>query len=406
MQAMLFFILSFCLLSAGNAAHISIDVKNMPIVDVIELFANVMHENIIVNPKIDGEATLHLQHAQAVPAFDLFLAIHGLSKWRAGEVTYVATREELIKYQTDEKKWHATLLSAMPRITKIWQLKYAKAKDLGALLQGEKTALLSSRGRLRVDERTNIICVQDVQPRIDLINKMIKRLDVPVQQIAIYARLASIDSDFEQELGISFEQRNLSQDKDPASSNHLMKERGQYRLAIVKLAEGAIIDVKLSALENAGHAELISTPSLFTANQQTASIEAGEEVPYQEISESGGTAITFKKAVLGLKVTPQVLPGNKVLLQLQINQDRPSSRLVLGVPTISTRQLSTQVLVKTGETAILGGIYETDREKVQQRFPILSCIPIIGWLFKQQNMRKSKRELLIFVTPKIITWQT
>src|SRR5262249_7616242 len=156
------------------------------------------------------------------------------------------------------------------------------------------------------------------------------------------------------------------------------------------------------ALQNAGHAELISSPSLFTANQQLASIEAGEEVPYQEVSESGGTAIVFKKAVLGLKVTPQVLPGKNILLHLQINQDKPNNKMIHGMPRINTRKMITNFKVKSGQTIVLGGIYETNREDGQSGLPFLSSIPGFGWLFGQENIRRSKRELLIFVTPEIV----
>jgi type IV pilus assembly protein PilQ len=173
-------------------------------------------------------------------------------------------------------------------------------------------------------------------------------------------------------------------------------------LSVLKLANGSFLDMQLAALENEGHGELISSPSLFTANQQTASIESGEEIPYQEVSKSGATGIVFKKAVLSLKVTPQIMPGNHVLLQLQVNQDKPNNRMVLGVPAISTRQISTHILVKSGQTVVLGGIYETNKEKGQQRIPFLGKIPIIGWLFGQRNVSENKRELLIFVTPKII----
>ena len=161
--------------------------------------------------------------------------------------------------------------------------------------------------------------------------------------------------------------------------------------------------MELSALENEGHGELISSPSLFTANQQTAFIESGEEIPYQEISRSGATGVAFKKAVLSLRVTPQVMPGNQVLLQLQINQDKPSNRVVLGVPAIATRQISTHILIKSGQTIVLGGIYEENKENQQQGIPFLCKIPLVGWLFKQQNVTHSKRELLIFVTPKVMS---
>ncbi|HSW71329.1 MAG TPA: type IV pilus secretin PilQ, partial [Gammaproteobacteria bacterium] len=168
------------------------------------------------------------------------------------------------------------------------------------------------------------------------------------------------------------------------------------------LADNSLLDVKLAALENAGHGELISSPSLFTANQQLASIEAGEEIPYQEASSSGATTVVFKKAVLSLKVRPQLLPGKKILLQLHINQDRPNTRLVLGVPTISTRQLLTNVLIPNGQTVVLGGIYEINKEKSKETFPFLAKLPLVGSFFQLNKQRHNKRELLIFVTPRVI----
>jgi type IV pilus assembly protein PilQ len=226
---------------------------------------------------------------------------------------------------------------------------------------------------------------------------------VPVQQILIEARLASVDDDYERELGVHFDLNQGGAEANVGLQTKLPKEQAKsYSLAIAKLADGSLLDVKLTALENAGHAELISSPSLFTANQQTASIEAGEEIPYQQMSDSGGTAVVFKKAVVGLSVTPQILPGNKVLLQLKINQDRPSNKMVLGMPTISTHQMTTSVLVKNGQTIVLGGIYEANKEKGEQGVPLINRVPLLAWLFKQQNIKENKRELLIFVTPKIM----
>ncbi|MBV8802089.1 MAG: hypothetical protein JO131_03825 [Gammaproteobacteria bacterium] len=241
-----------------------------------------------------------------------------------------------------------------------------------------------------------MLYVQDIEDHIQSIDTLIKNLDIPVQQILIEAHLASIDSDYERELGLSFSSKQ--QNGDSSKPN----ESSQYHLAIIPLAKDSFLDVQLAALENEGHGELISSPSLFTANQQTASIESGEEIPYQEISKSGATAVAFKKAVLSLKVTPQIMPGNKILLQLQVNQDKPSNRMILGVPAISTRQISTHILVKSGQTIVLGGVYESNKEKGQQRIPFLGKIPFIGWIFNLQNMAENKRELLIFVTPKII----
>jgi len=380
----------------ASSQPITLDLQNSNLPDTLRLIAKFLDVNVIISPAIHGVATLHLQQADPDKALDMLLIAHGLAKWQMGNVLFIGPQDELIKRKQEELKWREMNDASSPLITRIWQIKYAQAADIAKILSDEHAAFVSKRGRVSVDSRTNVICIQDRADFVANAERVIRYLDVPVQQIVIEARLASVDSDYERELGINF----------PVGANlakSVGQEVGRYSLAIVKLADGSVLDVKLSALENAGHAELISSPSLFTANQQPASIEAGEEVPYQEVSESGGTAIAFKKAVLGLKVTPQVLPGNKVLLQLKINQDRPSARMVLGVPTISTRQIVTNVLVKTGQTIVLGGIYENNNEDGEQRVPFISQVPVIGWLFKQQKMRQSKRELLIFVTPKIIT---
>lgn len=387
----------------ARAENLSLELQNANLSDAIRLIAKFVNINVIISPSVSGVATLHLYNAAPNHALDLLLTSHKLAKWQIGNVFYIAPRDELIKRKQEEIKWQEIWEESSPLITKVWQIKYGKAEDIARFLQDEHASLISKRGRVRVDIRTNVICIQDVAKSIKQIRQLIQQLDVPVQQILIEARLASVDNDFERELGINFAVKSqASSDSDETSAKFFGRRAGRYSIAVAKLADGSLLDVKLAALENAGHAELISSPSLFTANQQPASIEAGEEVPYQEVSESGGTAVVFKKAVLGLKVTPQVLPGNKVLLQLQINQDRPGNRMVLGVPTISTRKIMTNVLVKTGQTIVLGGIYESSQEKGEERLPFISRVPLIGLLFKQQQTRKNKRELLIFVTPRIM----
>lgn len=403
-RCLLFLMMIFLHISQSAHAEnktISLELQNANLSDAVRLVAQALHLNVIMSPTIQGVATLHLSHALPQSAFDLLLAAHGLGKWRSGNVWYIAPRDELIKRKEQEQKWQQIADDTAPLTMQFWQIHYAKAQDLAHLLKDEHASLLSKRGSVHADARTNGIYIQDTQEKMQALRRLIKQLDVPVQQIAIEARLASVDSDCERELGISF--AVMHENEHNREGKHwLPQEIGRYSLAVAKLADGSLLDVKLSALEMTGQAELISHPSLFTANQQPASIEAGEEVPYQEVSESGGTAVVFKKAVLGLKVTPQILPGNKVLLQLKINQDRPSARMVQGMPTISTRQITTNVLVKNGQTIVLGGIYETNRENGEQRLPFISQVPLIGALFKRQNKRENKRELLIFVTPRII----
>lgn len=378
--------------SSLGATDFAVNFKAVYLPDAIRYLARFLHANVIISPAVNGTATLDIQNTVSWDVFNLLLSSHGLAKWQYGNVFYIAPRDELIKRKQEELKWQEATADAEPLVTEVRQIRYAKAEEISHFLSGS-TTLLSRRGQVHVDARTNVLCIQDVRERIENLRKIIKKLDVPIRQILIETRLTNVDSDFERELGIHFGIKTGSNQNNP----------GHYSIAVAKLADGSELDVKLDALENAGHADLISNPRLFTANQQTAFIEAGEEVPYQEVSESGGTAVTFKKAVLGLKVTPQVLPENKVLLQLQINQDRPGARMIQGVPTISTRQIVTNVLVKNGETIVLGGIYETNKENGEQRLPFLSSLPIIGMLFKTQHVRENKRELLIFVTPRIIT---
>ncbi len=392
-------------MSAGRtypaAANLSLELRNANLQDAIRLIAGFLDMNIIISPAVRGAVTLRLHDVVPDDALNLLLTSYGLEKWKSGNVVLIAPQDELIKRKQDELKWQELREATAPVQIRVWQIRYARAEEIARLLQDEHASLISRRGRVRVDVRTNRICIQDISSRVEEVRRLIDRLDLPVQQISIEARLASVDNDFEHELGIQFSVNPEVEDRNAAQS--LLREKNRYSLAIAKLADGSLLDVKLNALEKAGHARLISSPSLFTANQQPASIEAGEEVPYQEVSESGGTAVTFKKAVLGLKVTPQILPGNKVLLQLQVNQDRPINKVILGMPAISTRQILTSIIASNGQTIVLGGIYETNRESGYQGLPLISRVPLLGVLFRQQNTLENKRQLLIFVTPKIIS---
>ncbi len=404
----IFFLTTLCLnLSAYAAVNpLSLELKNVNLVDALYGVAQFLNMNIIISPEVKGWVTLRLQNAMPQEAFNLLLAAHGLARWREGNTWLIGSQNELIKRKEEAVKWQVVSNDVLPLVWRHWQIHYAKAEDIAHLLQDDRFSFLSKRGHLRVDVRTNTIFIQDVATIIEKMDRWIKQLDVPAQQIAIEARLVSIDTDVERELGINFATGWSSSEQGGSSGKPLLEKSGQYALAVVHLPDTSFLDVKLSALENKGHAELISTPSLFSTNLQPASIEAGEEVPYQETSENGGTTVVFKKAVLGLKVTPQILPGRKVLLQLQINQDRPSNKMVLGMPTISTRQIITSILVDHGQTIVLGGVYERNDEVGERGLPYINRIPLLKLLVTQRNMQRNKRELLIFVTPKIMTSDT
>lgn len=382
---------------------ITLNLREANVSDAIRLVASFLNQSVVISPAVKGTVSLNYSHTSPQEAMSALLASQDLEKWEMGRVWLIAPREELVKRKQEVVKWSEVTDESAPLILNIWQLRYAKAKEVAELIQDERHSLVSKRGHIRVDTRTNKIFVQDLQQNMDEIHTIIQQIDVPVQQIAIDARLISVDSDYERELGVSFSTRSMGGENHKGKMLEAVQSTtGRFPLTIAKLSDNARLEMQLSALEQMGHAELLSNPSLFTTNQQEASIEAGEEVPYQEVSEGGGTATMFKKAVLSLKVTPQILPGNRVLLQLHINQDRPGNQWVQGVPTINTRQMMTSVLVKDEQTVVLGGIYETNNEQGQEGIPYLKDIPIVGWLFQQRHVRHSKRELLIFVTPRIM----
>lgn len=375
------------------AESITMDLQNVNVRDALHMIARQLNQNIIVSESINNDVVLHISHMNVTMALDYILKSQGLAKIQEGNIWFIVPQNVFIQQKQNEWKAQQILMETSPLLTHIWQIRYAKAEDIAHLIQDGAHSLLSKRGFLQTDVRTNQICVRDIQENLSVIAKLIRRMDVPVRQVLIEARLASVDSDFERKLGIHFSVQDGVSTGDASA--------GHYSLAVATLADGSLLDVQLAALENEGHGELISSPSLFTANQQPASIESGEEIPYQEISRSGATGVSFKKAVLSLKVTPQILPNNQVQLQLQVNQDRPSSHIVLGVPAITTRQISSHVLARNGQTIVLGGIFESSTDDATERLPFISNLPVVGWLFQQKSKTESKRELLIFITPHI-----
>lgn len=384
------------------AQPVTVDIPALPLEDAIRLLAGYAKMNVVLNASVHGMTALNVQNIEPQQALDALMMTHSLQKTKTGNIWYIATRTEISKNLQEQAEMRIDSESAATLASQVWRIRYAKAIDIAAVVEGDGASLISERGQVRADARTNIIFIRDTRERLAVLNQLIHRLDVPVQQVLIEARLVSIDQDAERQLGFNFTVKPPEAGTGKAAALPGVESVGRYSIAVAHLPDGSMLDVKLAALEQEGRAELISSPSLFTGSYQQASIEAGEEVPYQEVSESGGTAVAFKKAVLGLTVTPQILPGGHVMLALKINQDRPENRMVQGVPTISTRQIVTNVQVKSGQTIVLGGIYEVNHEQGEEGLPFLGNIPLIGILFKQQSKRDRKRELLVFVTPKIM----
>lgn len=388
-----------CTQSNYSASQLNLQLKNIPLSEAIYLLSAELKQNVIINAKAEQMVSINVSHSSANAILDLLLKTNGYVKWKNGQDWVVMTLEEAIKLKQNQSFWRQTLEENAVLQTKIWQLNYLRAADLAHHFENNETQFLSKRGKFFFDQRANQLYIRDVPDKIIALDRLIKRLDIPMKQIAIEAKIISLDADYEKNLGLRYDVLKRATGE---IENSEQKPAQQINFAIARLADNMLLDIKLSALENEGHAELISRPKLMTASAETAVIESGEEVPYQETSEGGGTAVSFKKAVLSLKATPEIMPHDRILLKLQMNQDRPSNRIVQGVPTISTRQIMTSVVVKNGETVVLGGIYEDSDENNRERIPFLQAVPLLGQILQFHSHHKSKRELLIFVTPRMI----
>jgi type IV pilus assembly protein PilQ len=285
---------------------------------------------------------------------------------------------------------------------KIIPIYYGNVHDIYKFLTNKTHSVVSNIGTLTLNTRLRQIWIKDDVEHIAQVEKLIKKLDVPTKQVLIKARIVNIETHSLRELGISFESHILNKTKEGLLVDLPKTATNQFMFPFIKLKANTFIDLKLNALEQTGHAQILAKPELTTLNHETAFIQSGEEVPYAEKTQTGGTSITFKKAALQLKVTPEILPNDKILLKLSVNQDKISTINVAGTPSIHTQKIQTKVLVDNQQTIALGGIFEEMDDKSQRSIPFLSKIPILGFLFKHHTRGFSHKELIIFVTPSIL----
>jgi type IV pilus assembly protein PilQ len=424
---------------------------------VLQLLADASGQNIVVSDSVSGSVTLRLQNVPWDQALDIVLRTKGLDKRRNDNVIIVAPTEELASREKAELAAHADVQDLAPLRSEYLQVNYAKAADLANLIkaQGGSTGsgLLSKRGTVSVDDRTNTLLLQDSADRLEDIRRLVGTLDIPIRQVQIEARIVIVSDDFSRELGArvgfsgfdtygsgtglgytsgsalandqaigDFLER--ANDNDPLNDGvpfvfsetagtapprynvNLPVASPAGSLAFMLLGADYLVDLEISAAQSEGRGEVISTPRVITANQREASIEQGVEIPYQESASSGATTIQFKKAVLSLKVTPQITPDNRIILDLNVKKDSVGQIIVGGagqqVPSIDTREITTSVIVNDGQTVVLGGILETERRETEKKVPYLGDVPVLGRLFKTTGKTNNKDELLIFVTPKIL----
>ncbi|MBV9316480.1 MAG: type IV pilus secretin PilQ [Gammaproteobacteria bacterium] len=421
---------------------------------VLQLLADASGQNIVVSDSVSGNVTLRLQNVPWDQALDIVLRTKGLDKRRQDNVIIVAPQAELAAREKADLAARKDVQELAPLRSEYLQVNYAKAKDMEALIKTQSNSLLSPRGSVTIDERTNTILLQDTSDRLADIRRLVATLDIPVRQVQIEARIVIVSNDFKRDLGVIFGFTNWQKNGNglvsttgsaagvdtmtntyitgqnainnainagtnpvplptygiPAAANRynvnlpVGNPAGTFALGI--LGNNFIVDLELSAAQAETQANIISSPRVVTANQKEATIEQGVEIPYQQSASSGATTIQFKKAVLSLKVTPQITPDNRIIMDLDVRDDSVGNVVVasggVNVPSINTREIATQVLVNDGQTVVLGGILETTQREDDKKVPYLGDIPVLGHLFKNTSHEDNKDELMIFITPKIV----
>ena len=438
---------------AYTGKKISLDFQDIEVRRVLQLLADFTDINMVAADSVQGNITLRLKEVPWDQALDIVLKTKNLDKRRNGNVIWIAPVTELIKAEEEEAKAIKQSVALAPIQTEYMQLSYAKAADIEKLITQNKGAsssggssstnnndggesLLSSRGSVSVDARTNTVIVNDTQLFIDKIRNMVDLLDVQVKQVMVEARIVRATTDFTKEMGVKW--GLLSQ--GVTDNNHLLvggsdttlwdlktpDDDGKYTIqrpdnlnvdlgvtsqGASRIAFGLIslsdfmLDLELSALQADGYGEVISTPKVLTADKQKATVASGSQIPYQSAEGGGTNAVSttaFIDATLSLDVTPSITPDGKVQMELNITSDSPGNPTPTGQLTINKNQINTNVLVDNGETVVLGGIFEQETRNAQTKVPFLGDIPYVGRLFRKDLKADNKRELLIFVTPRIV----
>lgn len=411
--------------------RLSLNFQDIEVRSVLQLIADFTGLNIITTDTVDGNITLRLQNVPWDQALDIILKTKGLSKREDAGVILVAPAEEIAAREQVELEANLQVAQLAPLRTELIQVNYARAQEMADFISSEDNSLLSERGSVSVDVRTNTLLVQETSNKLGEIRRLVSTLDRPVRQVLIEARVVVANRDIKHDLGARFGLTNDGDDKNINFSGTLegtaalesgtnpnalpladrlninlplTTKAGSLGFTISKLPLGAMLDLELSALESEGNAEIISSPRLVTSNQREALIESGEEIPFRTTTSSNGVTevtLTFKKAVLALQVTPQITPDDRVILELEVVQDTRGEETEFG-PAIDTQKIQTEVLVDNGETIVLGGVYRHTVSNNVTGIPFLKNLPYLGALFRRTLELDEKQELLIFVTPKIV----
>jgi len=442
--------------------RLSLNFQDIPVRAVLQLIADFTSLNVVVSDSVDGNLTLRLKNVPWDQALDIILKAKGLSKRESGTVMMIAPSEEIAAQEKIDLEAQQSITELAPIRSAFFTINFAKVGELAGLFQSESsgggdagalggeggapartTGILSPRGSVIIDERTNTLIVKDTEEVISEIRRTLKKLDIPIRQVMISSRIVIASDEFTKELGARFGATSASANSDGFGATtgtfrgadvitrnsldniaaggtpepfvyptgdlnsldrlnvNLGVDSPAGSLAFAVLAGSSLIDLEISALQAENNGEIISSPRVVTADRQEARIEQGVEIPYLSASSSGATQVEFKKAVLSIEVTPQITPDDRVIMDLSVNNDTVGE-IFNGIPSIDTREVSTQVLVNNGDTVVLGGIYEQITRDEVDKVPFLGDLPLIGYFFKHTLESDERRELLIFVTPKIL----
>ena len=422
--------------------RLSLNFQDIPVRSVLQLLADFTGLNLVTSDTVDGHITLRLQNVPWDQALDIILKARGLAMRKNGNVIMIAPTEEIAAREKLELESQKQIEELAPLHTEYVQINYAKAQDIQKLLKSKGNELLTpGRGNVTVDPRTNILLVRDTAAKLEDIRRLVEKLDVPVRQVLIESRVVIAADSFQKELGVrlGFNRANRFASGNEAlvagaQPGHIggtgLLDTGDFMGAGAGIAEGGmenlmvnlpataatsgvnlligkvgsyLLQLELTAMQEEGRGEVVSSPRVITSDKHKAVIKQGVEIPYQEASSSGATSVSFKEAVLQLEVTPNITPDNRVNMDLKVTKDNPDfSRLVLGTPPVDTRSIETSVLVDDGETVVLGGVFERERTQNVDKVPFFGDLPYVGFFFKSKFNKDENKELLIFVSPKIV----
>lgn len=407
---------------------ISLDFQDVPVRQVLQIIAQVNGFNLVTTDTVAGNVTISLSGVPWDQALEMILRVKGLDKRLEGNILLIAPAEELAAREAQTLQSQQQVSDLAPLQTVDIPVNYAKASALAAILKSSEGGILSERGGVTVDERTNTLIIRDTLLSIDEARKMINVLDIPVKQVLIESRMVTVLDNVDEQLGVRWGFSDRQDDNGVSGSIEgadtiagglvpsiddrlnvnlpVSSAAGTIGFQLASLIDGTILDLELSALEAENKGEIIASPRITVANQHEAYIEQGTEIPFVQAASSGATAVTFKKAVLSLKVTPHITPDNRIILDLVVTQDTRGETVSTSTGeavAIDTQEIKTQVLVENGETIVLGGIFQQTSSDGVSKVPLFGDLPVVGSLFRNTSQLQEKRELLIFVTPKIVT---